>query len=184
MLRKVIAVDFDGTLCENNYPEIGDVGPRHIAVHEYIKQEHENGTIIILWTCRCGKELDAAVNFCKKHDIPIDYVNENDPERVRLYGSDSRKVSADVYIDDKALGFSFTNVAKALLKMPPTPITTNKSDLLRQRINGMWNMYKKNHSQETMDRIEELECELAIELENAEKEKQEWKASNEDRKGW
>lgn len=181
-MREVIAVDFDGTLCENKYPEIGDVLPIHERVHELIRVKHKNGAIIILWTCRCGKELDAAVNFCKKHDIPIDYVNENDPERVRLYGSDSRKVSADVYIDDKALGFSFTNVAKALFELKMPPITTSKSDLLRQRINGMWNMYKKNHSQETMDRIEELECELAIELEREENRK--WIDSNEDRKGW
>lgn len=112
-MREVIAVDFDGVLCENNYPEIGDVLPIHKKIHEYIRQEHKNGNIIILWTCRCGKELDAAVNFCKKHDIPIDYVNENDPERVKKYGHDSRKISADLYIDDKTFGWS---LVEAILK--------------------------------------------------------------------
>lgn len=113
-MRKVIALDFDGTVCENNYPEIGEVGPRHLAIHQYIRQEKQNGCIIILWTCRAGKELDAAVSFCRKNNIPVDYVNENAPDRVNFYGSDSRKVSADIYIDDRALGFSFTTVVKLL----------------------------------------------------------------------
>lgn len=105
-LRKVIALNFDGTLCENNYPNIGAVKSMHKVVHEYIRAEHKKGTVIILWTCRAGNALGDAVEFCMKNDIPIDYVNENDPERVKLYGSDSRKISADMYIDDKALAFN------------------------------------------------------------------------------
>lgn len=104
-MREVIAVDFDGTLCENKYPEIGDVLPIHERVHEFIRVKHKNGALIILWTCRCGPELEAAISFCKKCNIPIDLVNENDPERVKLYSYDSRKISADIYIDDKALGW-------------------------------------------------------------------------------
>lgn len=102
VFRKVIAVDFDGTLCTNAYPNIGAILPIHQMIHEYVRKEREKGTVIILWTCRCGKELDAAVEFCQEHNIPIDYINENDPERVAFYGMDSRKVSADLYIDDKS----------------------------------------------------------------------------------
>ena len=111
-MREVIAVDFDGTLCENKHPEIGDVLPIHERVHELIRVKHKNGALIILWTCRCGPELEAAISFCRKNDIPIDLVNENDPERVKKYGYDSRKISADLYIDDKAIGW---NLAEAIL---------------------------------------------------------------------
>lgn len=104
-MREVIAVDFDGTLCENAHPNIGELLPMHKTIHEYIRMKHKNGALIILWTCRCGKELEAAISFCKKYNIPIDYVNENDPERVKKYGYDSRKISADLYIDDKAFGW-------------------------------------------------------------------------------
>jgi hypothetical protein len=55
----------------------------------------------------------------------------------------------------------------------------NNIDYLREEIRKLWKAHKK-----ITDKIESLECQLAIELENAEKEKQEWKASNEDRKGW
>lgn len=107
MERKVIAVDFDGTLCESNYPDVGEIKPEHKVIHELVRKLHKNGDVIILWTCRSGKELEAAVSFCRQHNIPIDYVNENDPERVELYGCDSRKISADLYIDDKSLGWEF-----------------------------------------------------------------------------
>ncbi|NLD50547.1 MAG: hypothetical protein GX660_25680 [Clostridiaceae bacterium] len=101
-LKRVVAVDFDGTLCNNAYPDVGEPNEIHYAVHDYIRKEKENGSIIILWTCRTGKELEVAVDACKQWKIPIDYVNENDPERTAFYGADSRKISADVYIDDKA----------------------------------------------------------------------------------
>lgn len=101
-LRRVVAVDFDGTLCESDYPNVGDVWNKHMKTHEYIRKEKEKGSIIILWTCRCGKELEDAVAACKNWHIPIDYVNENDPDRTAFFGADSRKISADLYIDDKA----------------------------------------------------------------------------------
>lgn len=101
-LRRVVAVDFDGTLCESDYPNIGTVWNKHMKTHEYVRKEKENGSVIILWTCRCGKELEEAVSACKDWHIPIDYVNENDPERTKYFGADSRKISADLYIDDRA----------------------------------------------------------------------------------
>lgn len=101
-LRRVVAVDFDGTLCKSAYPDVGVVEKTHLLVHDLIRKEKANGSIIILWTCRCGKELDEALAACKEWNIPIDYVNENDPERTAYFGADSRKISADLYIDDKA----------------------------------------------------------------------------------
>ena len=95
----IIAVDFDGTLCENKYPEIGE--PNADLIKQLLKQQ-ENGDKFILWTCRTGKLLDEALIWCRELGIVFDAINENLPERIEQYGGDCRKVSADEYWDDKA----------------------------------------------------------------------------------
>ena len=103
-MRKAIAVDFDGTLCENRYPEIGE------ANTELIRQliaEQENGADIILWTCRSGNRLKEAIRWAKDQGLTFDYVNRNTRERIKIYRSDCRKISADVYIDDRAAAFEY-----------------------------------------------------------------------------
>lgn len=99
----IIAVDFDGTLCENKYPEIGEPNTR--IIKQLLKQQ-ENGDKFILWTCRTGKELDEALIWCREFGIVFDAVNENLPERIEQYGGDCRKVFADEYWDDKACNVS------------------------------------------------------------------------------
>lgn len=98
-MAKIIAVDFDGTLCERKYP---DIGAPITPVIEYVKERKAAGNIIILWTCRVGEYLANAVEWCKRQGLTFDYINENAPERVGQYGGDTRKISADEYIDDKA----------------------------------------------------------------------------------
>lgn len=94
---KIIAVDFDGTLCENDWPNIG----RPItAVIDWIKERKREGSKIILWTCREGKKLTEAVNWCWRHDLIFDAVNQNVPEIIESFGMDCRKIYADIYIDD------------------------------------------------------------------------------------
>ena len=95
---RVIAVDFDGTLCINVYPNIGE--PNEILIR-YLLDEQKRGSKLILWTCRCGKYLDEAVAWCLKHGLKFDAVNDNIPEATEFFGSNSRKVFAHVYIDDK-----------------------------------------------------------------------------------
>lgn len=102
-----VAVDFDGTLCADAFPEIGEPNRRCIA---FVKKLAANGSKIILHTCRANgtrKLLDEAAAFCKAHEIPLFAVNENPgnthPARFGLTHSDGRKVYADLYIDDKAL---------------------------------------------------------------------------------
>lgn len=97
--RKVIAVDFDGTLCEDNFPQIGS--PRQNII-DALKIERFCGAKIILWTCRKGKRLMEAVEFCKQHNIALDAVNANLPEHIKRFGGDCRKVYADEYWDDRA----------------------------------------------------------------------------------
>lgn len=95
----VVAVDFDGTLCKSKYPECGEPILKNV---QRVRELKRDGATIILWTCREGEALTKAVKWCEEHNVPIDYVNVNAPSRIARYGSDCRKISADLYIDDKA----------------------------------------------------------------------------------
>lgn len=97
---RIIAVDFDGTLCECKFPDIGAPIP---PVIEYVKRLRAAGNIIILWTCRTGQNLTDAVTWCKQQGLTFDYINENVKQNVEQYGGDTRKIFADVYIDDKTI---------------------------------------------------------------------------------
>lgn len=95
-----IAVDFDGTIVENKYPEIGK--PK-IFAFETLLELQKKGHLLILWTYRTGKKLDEAVTFCKKHGLEFYAVNKNYPEE-HFDDTISRKIAADIYIDDRNLG--------------------------------------------------------------------------------
>lgn len=101
---KIIAVDFDGTLCENKFPNIG---APNVTLINRLKGCRARGDKLILWTCRVGEMLNAAVNWCAGQGLEFDAVNENLPEVLEAYGSDTRKIYAHEYIDDKAAAFSF-----------------------------------------------------------------------------
>jgi hypothetical protein len=95
---KIIAVDFDGTLCENKWPEIGAANEELI---EYLRDRQKNGDKLILWTCRVDDMLRKAVEWCKEKGLVFDEVNENLPEIIESFGSDTRKIFANEYIDDR-----------------------------------------------------------------------------------
>lgn len=105
-MNKIIAVDFDGCLCEANWPNIGR--PNTPIIQQLISMKND-GTKIILNTCRVGTYLDEAVEWCKSHGLLFDAVNENLPEQIAQYGADCRKISADEYWDDKAVRTVFTS---------------------------------------------------------------------------
>ena len=96
--NKIIAVDFDGTLCENKWPEIGAANDELI---EYLKKRQASGDKIILWTCRVGELLQQAVRFCYNRGLIFDAVNENLPETLERMDGDRRKIFANEYIDDR-----------------------------------------------------------------------------------
>ncbi len=98
MEHKIIAVDFDGTLVTDCYPDIGRPKPEIIAA---LKREKSRGARTILYTCRNGTELSAALLFCEEAGLTFDAVNENLPELIEKYGGDTRKISADEYWDDR-----------------------------------------------------------------------------------
>ncbi len=95
----IYAVDFDGTLSMGEWPE---VGPANNGLIDYLITRQREGDKLILWTCRAGEPLDRAVEFCKDHGLHFDAVNDNLPETIEKYGSNSRKITCDVYLDDRA----------------------------------------------------------------------------------
>ena len=95
----IIAVHFDGRLCEECWAEIGK--PNLKLIGELIYRR-SLGDRLILWTCRSGIQLTQAVFFCKSYGLEFDAVNENLPDIIEKYGNDSRKISADIYIDDRS----------------------------------------------------------------------------------
>lgn len=98
-MDKIIAVDFDGTMCVNKWPEIGEANEE---VLNYIKAEKENGAKLILWTNRSGEALESAVIWSKAHGIEFDAVNDNLQESIDYFGENSRKIYATELIDDRA----------------------------------------------------------------------------------
>lgn len=99
--QKIIAIDFDGTLCENKWPDIGE--PNMKLIWHLTEQREKYGAKLILWTCRNGMKLKAAVEWCAERGLIFDAVNENLPEVVEWMGGDTRKIFADEYIDDRAV---------------------------------------------------------------------------------
>ncbi len=97
-----IAVDFDGTIVEHRYPKIGDEIPFAIdTLKALIADRHE----LILWSVREGKLLDEAVEWCRQRGVEFYAVNKDfHEEDEKLNKSFSRKLKADVFIDDRNVG--------------------------------------------------------------------------------
>lgn len=98
--RKTLAVDFDGCLCENAYPGIGEP---HRAVIAAVQERQRQGWGVILWTCREGEPLREAVDACHAWGLYPDAVNQNLPDWIAAFGNDCRKVGATEYWDDRAV---------------------------------------------------------------------------------
>ncbi len=97
---KVIAVDFDGTIVEHKFP---DIGKEMLFAFATLKALQQKGHKLILWTIRTGATLEAAVEFCRQNGVEFYAVNKNYPEE-ELDAKVSRKLNADVFIDDRNLG--------------------------------------------------------------------------------
>lgn len=94
----IIAVDFDGTIQLSG-------GQANAPLIHVLRKKQRSSDIIILWTCRSGARLAEAVSFCLKNCLKFNYVNQNPPQVIKRFGYDSRKIYADLYIDDKAQRF-------------------------------------------------------------------------------
>ncbi|MGL4452867.1 MAG: hypothetical protein ACRCTZ_17020 [Sarcina sp.] len=94
-----IAVDFDSCLCMSHYPECGEP---NLALIKLAKDFKELGCTLYLNTCRHNESLDKALKWCSQLGLEFDFVNENDPKMIDMFG-ESRKLGVDIYIDDKAM---------------------------------------------------------------------------------
>lgn len=95
----VMAVDFDGTLCEGRFPEIGDEKPLMMLL---VKTLQELGVYTILWTCRSKDKLEDAIHWCQEKGLVFDKINDHADCFLELYENCSPKVFADFYLDDRA----------------------------------------------------------------------------------
>ena len=96
-----IAVDFDGTIVEHRYPKIGEEIPFATETLKILAQERHK---LILWTVREGELLEEAIEWCRKRGVFFYSVNKDYPEEEKSHNGFSRKLKADLFIDDRNLG--------------------------------------------------------------------------------
>lgn len=104
----IVAVDFDGILCENAFPNIGKP---HYKIILQVRQLIDLGVEVVLWTSRADDRLADAVAWCDDYGLQFTAVNENTPSNIEQYKNEhpngTRKVYADYYIDDHNIEFCF-----------------------------------------------------------------------------
>ncbi len=100
-MQKIIAVDFDGTIVENKYPEMGK--PLMFAF-DTLRALQKKDYLLTLWTCRTGKLLDDAVELCRKNGVEFYAINANYPGEDISNPDNPRKLTADIFIDDRNIG--------------------------------------------------------------------------------
>lgn len=119
----IIAVDFDGTIVEHKYPEIGK---ERVFAFETLKSLQKDGHQLILWTYRSGQELEDAVEYCRKNGLEFYAINSNYPEE-KFDANISRKILADIYIDDRNVG-GFLGWGEIWHVLNPKASESEKSD--------------------------------------------------------
>lgn len=130
-----IAVDFDGTIVEHAFPAIGK---EKLFAFSTLKELEKRGAKLILWTFRTGKELEEAVEFCRKNGVEFYAVNKNYPEEV-YDETIGRKIDADIYIDDKNLG-GFPGWSEAWQMLFPWEI---QEEIAKKRISRAGNIFRR-----------------------------------------
>lgn len=95
----VIAVDFDGTIVEHEYPKIGKAIPFAI---ETLLQLQKEGHVLLLWSVREDDLLQEAYDYCLKKGVKFYAANKNHPDED--VAASPRKLNADLFIDDRNLG--------------------------------------------------------------------------------
>jgi hypothetical protein len=133
----IFAVDFDGTIVQNNYPEIGELRmdePHYQYRHEdelgkfrpvpsvssksVMMLMRERGHTIIIWTCRSGEKRCEMIKYLIMNDIPFDMVNEHSPVMSAMF-SDTRKIFADYYIDDHNVSpWTWVDIERLVHQLP------------------------------------------------------------------
>jgi len=96
----ILAVDFDDTIAHVKFPTI--IGPR-FGAKKYLQKLKDEGFYIIVWTCRCDEPVEEAYVWLMENNIPFERINKHHPALIEFYQNDTRKIAADIYIDDKNL---------------------------------------------------------------------------------
>jgi hypothetical protein len=103
--RLILAVDFDGTIVKDAYPDIGKPVTGALLTLKRLKAE---GVALVLYTCRQGERLEEAVAWCRERGLVFDAVNADVPETLEAwagkYGGGNYKPFADRYLDDRHVG--------------------------------------------------------------------------------
>ncbi|MDG1714696.1 BT0820 family HAD-type phosphatase [Lacinutrix sp.] len=122
----IIAVDFDGTIVEDGYPGIGE---ERLFAFDTLKRLQADGHRLILWTYRHGKKLDEAVAFCKNNGVEFYAVNRSFPEE-NTVDNVSRKIHADLFIDDRNIGgiLGWGEIYQMLTNETPQPNQKKKKN--------------------------------------------------------
>ena len=148
----IIAVDFDGTIVEHAYPRIGNEIPFAI---DTLKRLQKEGHRIILWTVREGRLLEAAVEYCRQRGLEFYAANKDFPEEKENGKGYSRKLKADLFIDDRNIGglpdwgviyrMAHDNLTyeQALDGTPPPSARARKN--IFTRIGEAWDNSRKHH---------------------------------------
>jgi hypothetical protein len=100
MHNLILCIDFDGTIAELEYPRLG--APK-ANVTKVLADLYDEGAYIIIWTCREGSHIEDIKKWCFDYGVPYHQINQHHPDILNHYGNDTRKVAADIYIDDKCL---------------------------------------------------------------------------------
>ena len=104
--KLIIAVDFDGTLCQTNFPKILKQTKKQKKLLNNLKKLKKKGHKLILWTCRGDNKkfpaLTEAIIWCKRKGLTFNSINKNIKGQKKISGY-SPKIIADIYIDDKCI---------------------------------------------------------------------------------
>lgn len=97
-----IAVDFDGTIVEHEYPAVGKEIP---FATDTLKKMIHDGHRLVLWTVREGRLLQEAIEFCRERGVEFYAINRDYPEEEKEHNKHfSRKLKVDLWIDDRNVG--------------------------------------------------------------------------------
>ena len=127
-----IAIDFDGTIVEDAYP---DIGKPMLFAFETMRELQKLNHQLILWTCRTGTELEDAVAFCRENGVDFYSVNRSYPEEEHD-GECSRKIHAHVFIDDRSIG-GFPGWSE-VWQILSDGRYSNEGFMLKERKPGFW----------------------------------------------
>lgn len=144
-IDRIIAVDFDGCLCESKWPDIG--APRQFVINELIRRQTE-GAKLILWSCREGEQLKAAVMWCLNHGLKFDAINDNLEENKAFFGNNSRKVWANEYWDDKSVLIlgdktGYVSISQAASGIPSVNVKDHAVIQPKKKKDSWWQKVRK-----------------------------------------